>query len=44
MNKKFAKIKTNAVKIAETEKKFEQHRLEAIKKAEANNCIKAKKA
>ena len=35
MNRKFSNVKTNAQKVAETEKKFEQHRLEAIAKKEA---------
>ena len=39
MNKKFANVKTNAQKVAETEKKFEQHRLEAIAKKEAEKGV-----
>ena len=39
MNRKFSNVKTNAQKVAETEKKFEQHRLEAIAKREAEKGV-----
>lgn len=39
MKNKFANVKTNAQKVAETEKKFEQHRLEAIEKKEAEKGV-----
>lgn len=42
MNNKFAKVKTNAKKAAETEKKFEQHRIDAIAKKEAEKSVQKK--
>lgn len=39
MRKKFANVKTNVKKVAEAEKRLEQHRLEALAKKEAGKSV-----